>query len=81
MWYDETEKKYEVIAWTDAKNPQMPCYQEQFRSKDFAIKQARSISKRYPLVEVNAIKVDANDENNLLEGKFLHSWTNGKKTA
>ena len=73
--------RYEVIAWVDAENPQRPCYMQTFRSKALAVKQARSVSRRYPLVEVNENKINANDPNDLREGKLLASWTHGRKTA
>ena len=80
MMYD-TVTRYEIIAWEDAENPQMPDYQERFHRKADAMKRARQMALKYNLVEVNAIEVDKYDGNNIDGGKLIASWTHGKKTA
>ena len=77
----ETIIRYEVIAWEDAENPQMPDEQNTFNRKADAMKEARSLAKKYNLVEVNANEVSIYDKNDMWGGELLASWTNGKKTA
>ena len=80
MFYDNTKTIYEVSAYHDAENPQEPCYMDKFRSKELAIREARSVKGRYARVEVISIEVDGNDPNNLLgENGVLAIWKYGKK--
>ena len=73
---------YEVSAYTDAENPQQPCYMDKFESKADALRDARRIKGQYARVEVIAIEVDENDPNNLLgEDGLVALWKHGKKTA
>lgn len=73
---------YEVSAYTDAENPQQPCYMSKSESKADALRAARRIKGQYARVEVIAIEVDENDPNNLLgEDGLVALWKHGKKTA
>ena len=79
--YEDSIILYEVSAYTDAKNPQQPCYMDKFERKADALRDARRIKGLYPRVEFT-IEVDEHDPNNLLgEGKLIAVWENGKKTA
>lgn len=76
-----TKTLYEVLAWTDATNPQRPDRRSTWTRKTDATQIARSQAKEYGLVELNVLAVDPYDENNIEGATLLASWTNGKKTA
>lgn len=76
-----TKTLYEVIAYTDANNPQRPAARSTWTRKTDALQIARSQAQEYALVEVNNLAVDPYDENNIQGATLVASWTNGKKTA
>lgn len=76
-----TKTLYEVLAWTDANNPQRPDRRTTWTRKTDALQIARGLKDDYGLVEVNRLAVDAYDENNVQGADLVASWTNGRKTA
>lgn len=79
--FTRTKTLYEIMAWEDANNPQQPAQRSTWTRKTDALQIARSLAKKYPLVEVNNLAVDPYDENNIQGATLVASWTNGKKTA
>ena len=70
---------FEVLAYTNVND--RPDFMEKFANEKDAGRCGRSIKDRYMRVEVNAVYVDAEDENNVLDGKLVSAWENGIKTA
>lgn len=73
------KKIYEVSSWSNAENPQRPDAVSRFHKKADALREAKTIAARYGLVEVSAIEVNPDDENDLWgELGLVKSWKNGK---
>ena len=75
----ETKYIYEIWGYLDAESPESPEIRETACRKAEAIKEGKRMSKEYPLVEVNRIEVDEN-ENIMSDGECPQAmWKNGKR--
>ena len=73
--------KYNVTGWMDSENPQCPDYMERCEGKANALRLARSVSKKYALVEVEGLEFTDEEETDLENTCLVAVWTKGKRTA
>jgi len=78
--FTKTKRIYEAFAYRNAADGK-PYTRDTSTRKADALRTAKEWAKRYGRVEVNALYVDVNDENNIQGAELLEAWENGHKTT
>lgn len=77
--FTKTKRHYEVLAYTNPEREPYPT--ERTTRKADALRTARGWASRYVRVEVNAVFVSADDDNDVQGTELITAYENGHKTT
>lgn len=77
--FNRTRRHYEVLAYRNPDGEPYPT--ERTTRKADALRTARGWAKEYARVEVNAVFVSADDDNDVQGDELIAAYENGTKTT